>query len=79
MVGIPSKGYIDPFTVEVRLKPESTARFDTISKVVKQYLEQDEQIYVPSTLEGWTSQPILAQNIKVIRAAESSEFATSVS
>lgn len=59
--------------VEVRLKPESTARFDTISKFVGQYLEQDEQIYIPSVLEGWQSQSVLSQNVEVIRAAESSK------
>ncbi|KAF8318230.1 hypothetical protein DL93DRAFT_2076246 [Clavulina sp. PMI_390] len=57
--------------IEVRLKPTSTARFDTISKFVAQFLEQDEQIYIPSTLEGWQSQTVLSQNIDLIRVAES--------
>ncbi len=59
--------------VEVRLKLESTARFDTISKFVHQTLEQDEQIYLPSSIEGWDSHPVLSQNVELIRATESSK------
>lgn len=61
--------------VEVRLTPECTARFSTISKFVRQYLEQDELIYVPSTLDGWQTQPLLAQNVEEIRATETSTSA----
>lgn len=59
--------------VEVRLKLESTARFDTISKFVHQTLEQDEQIYLPSSIGGWDSHPVLSQNVELIRATESSK------
>jgi hypothetical protein len=58
--------------VEVRLKSDSTARFNTISKLVRQCLEQDEQIYLPSTLEGWQSNSMLEQNVELIRVTESS-------
>lgn len=62
--------------VEVRLKPGSTTRFDTISKFVRQYLEQDEQIYIPSVLEGWQPQTVLSQNVELIRVAESSAYSS---
>jgi pachytene checkpoint protein 2 len=57
--------------VEVRLKPASTARFDTISELVKELLEQDETLYIPSILSGWETHRVLRQNVELITASES--------
>ncbi|KAF8338971.1 thyroid receptor-interacting protein 13 [Cantharellus anzutake] len=57
--------------IEVRLKPESTARFDTIATFVRHHLEQDEQIYLPSCVGGWDSHPVLGQNVEFMKATES--------
>ncbi|KAF9519537.1 hypothetical protein BS47DRAFT_1336978 [Hydnum rufescens UP504] len=61
-----------PVHIEVRLKPTSTARFDTISELVKELLEQDETLYIPSVLSGWETHRVLRQNVEIITASESS-------
>jgi hypothetical protein len=63
---------LDFFTVEVRLKTRSTARFDTVRDCVHQYLASDESIYLPSAVTGWETNNYLREHIEVINACESS-------
>lgn len=62
----------DATTVEVRLKPGSTARIDTLRRYVKQHLELDESIYLPSEITGWESNSILREHVEAIYACETS-------
>lgn len=67
-----SRNYADATAVEVRLKPGSTARIDTLRKNVKQHLELDAAIYLPSEITGWQSNSILREHVEAIYACESS-------
>ncbi|KDQ20630.1 hypothetical protein BOTBODRAFT_124328 [Botryobasidium botryosum FD-172 SS1] len=57
--------------IEVRLKPVSTARIDTLRKCIKQFIEQDVSIYFGSRITGWDSNAILKQYVEAIYASES--------
>ena len=65
--------HIDSCSVEVRLSPSSTARFDTIRNAVHQYISKSfETIALPSKLDGWEHVPVLASSVEQITACESS-------
>ena len=62
-----------PIIVEVRLTPDSTARFDTIRKAIHQYIWNSyETIALPSKLDGWKDVSVLASSVEQITACESS-------
>lgn len=64
-------------SVEVRLSPNSTARFDTIRNAVHQYISKSfETIALPSKLDGWEHVPVLASSVEQITACESSSPTT---
>lgn len=64
---------LTPTIVEVRLTPESTARFDTIRKAIHQYIWNSyETIALPSKLDGWKDVSVLASSVEQISACESS-------
>ncbi|KAF9468935.1 P-loop containing nucleoside triphosphate hydrolase protein [Collybia nuda] len=58
--------------IEVRLKPRTSTRFETIRSLVRTYLTSFERIGLPSTLDGWQDTPELASSIEKIVASESS-------
>ncbi|KAG8940653.1 hypothetical protein FRC00_012882 [Tulasnella sp. 408] len=58
--------------VEARLKPSSSALADFIKKSVKDFLAGDaNNLFLPSTITGWTRSPPLANNIDLLRITES--------
>jgi hypothetical protein len=64
---------LTPISVEVRLSPISTARFDTIRNAVHQYIcKSFETIALSSKLDGWEDVPVLASSVEQIMACESS-------
>ena len=64
---------LTPTIVEVRLTPDSTARFDTIRKAIHQYIWNSyETIALPSKLDGWKDVSVLASSVEQITACESS-------
>ncbi|KIP12844.1 hypothetical protein PHLGIDRAFT_97559 [Phlebiopsis gigantea 11061_1 CR5-6] len=61
-----------PVHVEVRVKQDATARFDTIRSSVSQFIRSSSShIYLPSVLQGWEEVPLLANSIERIAASES--------
>ena len=63
----------DAHIVEVRLTPDSTARFDTIRKAIHQYIWNSyETIALPSKLDGWKDVSVLASSVEQVTACESS-------
>lgn len=65
-----------PYTVhlEVRLKTHSTARADLIKQLVYKHVSADQQLYVPGEINGWQSEPRLAQNVHRITACETCKY-----
>jgi hypothetical protein len=66
--------------VEVRVSPRTTARFDTIKRLVLAYITSSfDRISLPSALEGWEDDPDLASCVERIVAAESACPSSSLS
>ncbi|KDN45078.1 AAA-domain-containing protein [Tilletiaria anomala UBC 951] len=62
----------DTIHIEVKLYPDSTARYDTIRRALRAYLEHNiEALECDSDLEGWESAQILSANVERIIVAES--------
>ncbi|OBZ77112.1 Pachytene checkpoint protein 2, partial [Grifola frondosa] len=60
-------------SVEVRVSPKATSRFDTIRNTVHAYLTSSlSHIYLPSLIQGWEDVPLLASSIDRIIASECS-------
>lgn len=59
-------------TVEVRLKPRASARFDTVRKFVQIFVESHDRLGIPSVLEGWQNVPELSSSVEHISICESS-------
>lgn len=57
--------------VEVRLRPKTATRHDTIRNLVHTYLNSFERLGLPSTLDGWQDIPDLALSVERIVASES--------
>jgi hypothetical protein len=59
-------------TVEVRLRPKLTTRFDAIRNQVQLYITRScEKINLASELEGWGEDPLLAGSVESIFVCES--------
>lgn len=59
-------------SVEVRVSPTATSRFDTIRNTVHNYLTTSlTHIYLPSVIQGWEDTPLLASSVSQISASES--------
>jgi hypothetical protein len=60
--------------LEVRLKTHSTARADLIKQLVHEHVSADQQLYVPSEITSWQSEPRLAQNVHRLMACETCKY-----
>ena len=66
-------------SVEVRVAPTATSRFDTIRNAVHAYITSSlSHIYLPSVINGWEDVPLLASSVSRIAASESSCPSTSL-
>jgi hypothetical protein len=59
-------------SVEVRLQPRATARFETIRARVFDWVHSFDRINLSSTLEGWEDVPELASSVEQVLVSESS-------
>lgn len=59
-------------SVEVRLKPRATARFETIRARISDWVHSFDRINLASTLEGWEDFQDLASSVERVFVAESS-------
>lgn len=66
-------------SVEVRLKPRASARFDTVRKFVQTFVRSHDRLGIPSVLEGWHDIPELSSSVENINICESSCIKQSLS
>lgn len=60
--------------VEIRLKPDSTARLEVIEEAFRAHIETNYTSFECETdMERWDQSVVLAQNVRHIRIAESGE------
>lgn len=59
-------------SVEVRLQPRATARFETIRGRIFEWIHSFDRINLASTLEGWEDIPELASSVERVVVSESS-------
>ncbi|GJE84624.1 AAA family ATPase [Phanerochaete sordida] len=72
MMGIEGQQPQWPVHIEVRVKQDAVARFDTIRYYVQQYIATSlSHIYLPSVLQGWEDVPLLSSSVERIYASES--------